>query len=227
MSLTQRTEESNREESNREELHTEEFLNAYILEHDLEEAYLVIQGIYKMVSDIKQEVDSLGLIFMQESAKGKWSPYPGYFQTKQGFELHVDSGVNHLSTPLGEVQLFGGGTYGGYVKESIAEAFLYRLGCYLDTSNNKAKKYISRPKGYEGKVREIFEADLKDFKDLNHLEDIQDLVLTYYSGKYSIYKITKLDDKPLPQVIGYESYNDQKPEDILREVWKLLEKKYT
>ena len=194
--------------------------------------YQVIQDIYELASDVLKEAKNAGIHFdYSEGRKGWPSPNPFYYQTKQGFVLKLDWAPNAISTPFGEIKIYGGGSSSCFAPLSVAEIFIKRL--------NGVFEYLSLPRDsyrYQGEMYEIHSSetdtirkiDKNEIKKLNedqlaNKKGTQNLIVNTMCGNLASYNIREVKGKKVPDVIWHDSEKSKRSYELINRIWKMLE----
>lgn len=206
----------------------------YIKENGDDKAYLVIQDIYKLASDVLKEAKTAGLTFEYSEGCNGWpKPNPYYYQTKQGFVLYNDWAPSHLATPFGQIKIYGGGMSSGNSPLSAVEVFIRRLNAVFEHvafggslgSSDKGKTYEITVFSGSDTIRKISPEEMKQIseEELASKRGTQNLIVNTQCGNGSIYKIRGVKGKEVPDVIWYDSRKSIRSYELINRIWEMLE----
>lgn len=210
----------------------------YIVERGDLQSYEAIQYIWSFAESIKAEAQAIGIDFDYSVAKKGWpEPNPFYYQTVQGLGLYIDTGVSHLASPFGKIEVYSGGSTSYYAIHSISEAFIKRLGCKLRLAPVSSRQSMFY-KGDEGTVHEV-EPGIPKGENIRvvskyHLREISReaaearvgsnyLLYNSYCGISSVYNVTKFETGDAPELIWPKKGEDKRSHELIKRVWELLE----
>lgn len=205
----------------------------YIHINKFHETYAAIQEIYKLAADVQKEANKANLKFkMSEGRKGWPSPNPFYYQTKTGFLLHASTSPHALSTPFGEIKIYGGGLANDSL--SILEIFIKQLDAtFEEMSFGGCRKPADREQNYKILISDLKSKKLRklSFKDgikiseaeLEKEKDSHNIIFNSYCGNDSVYKIRRVGNQVMPEVT-YHAKNSQLEYEFVNTMWEMLEK---
>ncbi len=206
----------------------------YIKVNGDDKAYQVIQDIYELASDALNEARNAGLNFNYTEGCIKWpSPNPFYHQTKQGFVLNIDGAPNFVSTPFGEIIIYGG-IDSGFASFYLAEIFIKQLNAVFHNlrlgggEDNKGENYelaVSLEKDKDT-LRKNYQKEMKIIteEELACRKGTQNLIVNSLHGNSASYIIREVKGKKVPDVIWREA-GSRRSYELINRIWEMLEAK--